>query len=159
MYSACTVHCTVQVRCIFRMLYGVNRLLCTGPSQFTITTITITITITIYNNNNNNINHNHNPKNNVDNNSTSCIKTPDADNKTFGLVNTNNDYPDARAECNAECQTLKIYYNNKNNSYLNSENNVDNNFESNDHHFLLNFRADYNSALTGSTYSSTKRNV
>jgi len=52
-------------------------------------------TLTIYNNNNNNIAITI-PKKNVDNNSTnSRIKTSDADNRIFGLVNTDDDYPNA----------------------------------------------------------------
>ena len=48
-----------------------------------------------------------------------------------------------------KCTILTIYYNN-NNNHNSSENNVNNNFKGNDHHLLLHFRADYNSALTGS---------
>ena len=91
-----------------------------------------------------------------DDGTNSRIKTPDADNRTFGLVNTDDDYP-ARAEFRAKCRTLIIYYNNKNNSYLNSENNVANNFKGNDYHPS---QADYNSAPTGSKPdTATKRNA
>ena len=55
------------------------------------------------------------------------ITTPDAtNNKPFGLVNIDNDYPDGRVECQTrKCRTL-IIYNNKNNRNHNSKNNVDN---------------------------------
>ena len=48
----------------------------------------------------------------------SCIKTPDTtDNRAFGLVNINNDYPNGRAEYQTQkCRTLIIYNNNNNNN-------------------------------------------
>ena len=72
-----------------------------------------------------------------DGNNNNRIKIPDAtDNGTFGLVNTDNDYPDSRVECQTpKCRTLTIYNNNNKNknSNHNSKNNVDNNSNSNDH--------------------------
>ena len=94
-----------------------------------------------------------------DDGTNSRIKNPDAnDNRTFGLV-SDDDYPNSRCPT-VKCTILTIYYNNNNNNnYNSSENNVDNNFKGNAHHLLLHSRADYNSALTGSTYSATERNA
>ena len=103
-------------------------------------------TLTIYNNNNNNNNSTHNSENNGDNNFNNNDHNSSLhDNRTFVLVNSDDDYPDGRVEC----RTLTTYNNNNKNSNINSENNDDNNFKGNNHH-LLNSRADYNSALTGS---------
>ena len=93
----------------------------------------------------------------VDDDGTNSIKTPAAnDNRTFGLV-SDDDYPNSRCPTR-KCTILTIYYNN--NNHNSSENNVDNNFKGNDHHLLLHFRADYNSALTGSKPdTATERNA
>ena len=61
-----------------------------------------------------------------DSNNNSCTKTPVTDNRTIGLVITDNDYHSD----GSECRTLTIFYNNNNNKN-NSENNADNNFNSN----------------------------
>ena len=89
-------------------------------------------------NNNNNYynfknNNKYNSKNNIDNNLNNNDHNSSLhDNRTFGLVNNEDDYPDGRVEC----RTLTTYNNNNKNSNHNSENNVDNNFKGNNHHLL-----------------------
>ena len=75
-------------------------------------------------------------------NNEGCFKTHDAtDNRTFGLVNTNDDYSNGRTEYQTQkCRTLTIFNNNNNNNnngYYNSKNNVNNNFKGNHLHFFI----------------------
>ena len=80
---------------------------------------------------------------------TISIPSDATDNRTYGLVNTKDDYPDGSAECRAECRTLAIYNNNNNNnSYYNSKNNVHN--ISNDNDYDPSLENYHNSAPTRS---------
>ena len=93
----------------------------------------------------------------------SCIKIPDAkNNRTFGLLNTDDDYPNGRAEYQMQkCRILTIYNNNNNNNnrYYDSENNADNNSNNNNHDSSLHDFYNSNTLIGSKLYTTTEYNT